>query len=86
VFILYLQYLIIDNLLKETHYPTKYLNYLYEHTPYQIRINNLSYARLYFQSGIFAFFLRIHSQVWQFGNFHRSSGERGTGESLPERG
>lgn len=47
-----------------------YYGYQYEHTYQLINVNSLQNARLYFQSGIFAFNLKLLKKVSQkFGSF-----------------
>lgn len=47
-----------------------YYSYLYEYTHHSIKVNNSTHARLYFQSGIFAFHLKIFKKfLCMFCNF-----------------
>ncbi len=42
----------------------------YEHTHHHIKVNSLLYARLYFQSGIFSFYLKFFQKfTYKFGGF-----------------
>ena len=42
----------------------------YEHTHHHIKVNSLLYARLYFQSGIFSFYLKFFQKfTYKFGSF-----------------
>ncbi|MGD9568688.1 MAG: hypothetical protein AB7V48_10230 [Sedimentibacter sp.] len=45
-----------------------------------------SYERKFNKQKLYASFLNFFRKVWQFCNSHRSSGERGTKKSPPERG
>ena len=48
----------------------KYYCYQYEYIHHIIKINKSTYARLYFQSGFFAFYLKIFQKfTHKFGNF-----------------